>query len=180
MRAQTARRTVLDWCAIAAVGTVLAFFIGMAVYGLLTGFTPSLRYADANFWVALGCAALAGLCGLYLIAELSGWRKVRLLPLLVLCAAAGYYAAITGVPSAATQWLGETSTVDFAVTRRDVSWGRNCTFRLAARNPDYAEYRTCADGLVPQPQVGDVLRVSGYRSDWGLSNEAVLVVSGNR
>lgn len=176
--AQAKVRSPLDWAGITGTMLALAFFAATALYGTMSGFTPTLAYEATNLWVGLGCAGLAGLCGIYLMVEIIRPANLRVgLLLPVVCAFAGYYATIAGIPTIAAQWGGQRGAVLFSVTDASMPWGsKSCNFAIRAVNPDYAELRLCADELQPRPAVGDQLRVEGNISDWGITTDSVSVL----
>lgn len=153
-------------------------FAAVALYGMMSGFTPTLAYEAANLWVGLGCALLAGLCGVYLMIELAPRARLRaqlLLP--VVCGFAGYYATIAGIPTIHAQWAGQRGSAEFLVTDASMPWGaKSCSFSVEGANPGYAQLRLCADKLEPRPRAGDRLRVDGNISDWGITTDLVTVL----
>lgn len=176
MSALSERRSVLDWLGVLIMGAFLLSVFATAIYGFMCVFTPTVNYQEANLWAGMVCALLAALAALYLVIELSGWGRVRPLVLAILCAVAGYFAALSGLPAIFTQGQGIFGTVDFKIVGTELSWGRYCAISLTAANADFATMRLCADGLVPAPRAGDRLRVTAFISDWGLTVEGLQVL----
>lgn len=178
MRDRSRPRTALDWIGIAATASVLAFLAATGFYGLMSGVTATLAYEATNLWIGLGCAALAMLCALYLAVEITSPGNFKLgVFFLVVCGFAGYYASIVGIPTITAQWAGQRGSVVFTVTEASMPTGaRSCSYAIEATNADFVTLRLCAQTMTPRPRAGDRVQVDGYRSDWGITLDAVAVV----
>ena len=173
---ETMPRSKLDYLFVAAAGAVLSALVGLGLYGTFIGFLQSKIYLDANEWVALICGFIGAGCALYLILELTGGLRARLVfGVCLICGLFSVFAVSKGVPAAATLLYGKPGVVRFVVTGFDIG-GKNCSRTVVAVNPGYEEFRQCIKyftGL--RPEIGRTVEVQGMLSLWGIVRERVEV-----
>ncbi|MEO5804985.1 hypothetical protein [Devosia sp.] len=168
--------SLLDRIGVAACCAVLLGFAMIAPIGPGRGFVTTRAYSEANIWVGLACAVLCALCALYVIAQLlpaTGWRGT--IATLVVACAAGYYCALSSVPAVLGESRGTTGTVIFQVNEITIGGSRNCG-RAIARNLKYDDFSQCARSIVPRPQLGDRLEITGKVSEWGVQPKQIRVL----